>query len=505
MLQCWLNTVIDSLYWVSLGIGVLIVLMHRVLGISGAYVPILIAVTPIVVWFWVQRTPIQERVVIQYAESVTGQTGLLWFGSEVPDADWQQQVDSQWVRVPIPDLSVPSEWKGMVLVLCVAVATLWVPLKKATPFQPLVETEMTQLESTLEQLEALTVEEDTEIEEWREQISELAKDDNVSSILRQSDYLQEQMSQRQSEMMDAIQEGMDALESGEEQSMTQAMKSLQDQGLIPQSAKDEEALASQSEGASQQGQSQSGEQKSTTSKEQTNQTQNGQQQNGQQSSTQNQSGDKQSNQSGEQQQSKSSQNANSSVQQQHEQLQQQMSQIQERMQQMQQQQQSSGIQSLNNEQLKQIQQQMQKMSQQAQSGTGQSSEAQPEQSPAEGGNEKGEPCELGTPNCVPSKGGETAPLTYGTANPLSVSDGNLASIQGVTEVDWNHNVYFGQGAGQFSGTASSQSNTGIVSGGPTTSSFNNERIPPNQRGVVQRFFSTPSTNQGVNNDNNTQP
>jgi hypothetical protein len=175
------------------------------------------------------------------------------------------------------------------------------------------------------------------------------------------------------------------------------------------------------------------------------------------------------------------------------------------MQQMQQQQQSSGVQSLNNEQLKQMQQQMQQMSQQSQSGDEQSSDAQPGQSQAEGSTEKGEPCELGTPNCVPSKGGETAPLTYGAANPLPVSDGNLASIQGVTEVDWNHNVYFGQGAGEFSGTASSQSNTGTVSGSPVASSFNNERIPPNQRGVVQRFFSTPSSNPGVNDDNNTQP
>ena len=131
------------------------------------------------------------------------------------------------------------------LALCVALATLWIPIKTDKQFQPLVESEMTQLENTLEQLEALTVEEDASIEEWREQISALNQEDKVSSILRQSDYLQDQMNQRQAEMMDAIQEGMEALESGEAQSMTQAMNSLQDQGLIPKSAKDEQALASQ--------------------------------------------------------------------------------------------------------------------------------------------------------------------------------------------------------------------------------------------------------------------
>ena len=511
MLQRWLNITIDSLYWASLLVGVTVILMHRLIGVSGLYVPVAFVGVPVVVWFWLQTVPIHDRLVIQYAESTTGQTGLLWFGSEVEDSEWHQKVNTQWLSVPIPRLSVPSDWKGMMLALCVALATLWIPIKTDKQFQPLVESEMTQLENTLEQLEALTVEEDASIEEWREQISALNQEDKVSSILRQSDYLQDQMNQRQSEMMDAIQEGMEALESGEEQSMTQAMKSLQDQGLIPKSAKDEQALASQAMESSQQGQSQDGEQDSTSSKEQDNQqqngqSQNGQQQNGQQTGTQSQSSDDQGSQNQKDgQQSEQAQDLMSSAQQQKEQLQQQMSQIQERMQKMQQQQQSNGMQSMNNEQLKQMQQQMSQQSQQSQSGEGMSPGAQPGQSQAGGSKENGEPCELGTPNCMPSKGGETAPLTYGASNPLAVSDGNLASIEGVTEVDWNHNVYFGQGAGEFSGTTSSQINDGTVSGSTAESSFNNERIPPNQRGVVQRFFSTSSSNQGANDDNNTQP
>ena len=75
-----------------------------------------------------------------------------------------------------------------------------------------------------------------------------------------------------------------------------------------------------------------------------------------------------------------------------------------------------------------------------------------------------------------------------------VPEANLSIIQGVTEVDWDQSVYFGEGPGQYSGSIieTQQQNEGI-STGVTVGTTSSIAVPPNQRKVVQQYFSNESS------------
>ena len=443
--QRWINITSDWAGKTALVLGMMVLISHRVFAVDAVWTMVLIVLMPVYTWIWLKRTPVEEREVRQYAERSSGETGLLWFENEVKSEDWQQQIANSWSQVQLPSVEIPTQTRWSVIALLMYTGSLWIPLKKSWAMHavPIIQQELSQIEQQLAMLDDLTIGEDQELEEWKQQIEEMSDSDDIATSLSQIDGLSDQMSTRQEEMVEALQQALDALESRGKEDLSNAMKNLQDQHLIPPSASGEDSAAPNNQIGQQAGEKASG-----------------------------------------------SQNDQSAT------LKKEMEALKERIQSMQSAQSSGGTQmtSANNEQLQQMAKMLEETSGKSPSDKGKEGEGKEGKGANGKSNSDSEQCSLGEPGCVPGKGGtESAPLTFGEPNPLQVPEVNLSAIQGVTEVDWDNSVYFGEGPGTYSGLiVNTQNNDGSVSV-VTEGTSSTNAIPPNQRQIVQQYFSNEST------------
>lgn len=150
------------------------------------------------------------------------------------------------------------------------------------------------------------------------------------------------------------------------------------------------------------------------------------------------------------------------------------------------------------EQLKEKQQQLQKKSNKL---TNEQLQALAEQSSTDGAGEgdengdengdgkgSGDPCDPADPDCKPGTGGdESAALAFGKKRQLDMSNSHMEGIRTENEVDWENTVQLGQGQGNPEQGFQDQY-VEMSNGEQAQGSYSRQEIPPNQRDVVQKFF-----------------
>jgi hypothetical protein len=136
---------------------------------------------------------------------------------------------------------------------------------------------------------------------------------------------------------------------------------------------------------------------------------------------------------------------------------------------------------LSNEQL----QELSKQSQEGGEGKGEGEKGKDGENG--GGDESCDPFDL---DCKPSAGGGgTEVLTFGEKRLLNMGKSQSESIRTDKEVDWENTVQLGHGQGKAD--QGFQDNYIEITGGEQAQgSFSRQEIPPNQRDVVQKFFTT---------------